>query len=55
MKFAKTYKIMRFYSETHKDELFIQGGLSLEKAQEHCLRSDTHDSQAGWFDGYRLE
>lgn len=55
MKFDNTYSIVRFYANLHKDELVIQTGLSLEQAQEHCLREDTHDMQAGWFDGIRQE
>lgn len=55
MNFAKTYSIVRFYADPWKDELVIQTGLSLDQAQEHCLREDTHDMQAGWFDGYRQE
>jgi hypothetical protein len=47
----KTYKIIRFrfngYSET------IKTGLTLEEAQEHCRREDTHGE--GWFDGYESE
>lgn len=48
------YKIIRFYqSETRNNEI-IQTGLSLEEAQAHCSREDTH--KAGiWFDGYTEE
>ena len=55
MNYNNTYKIVRLYADLHKDELFIQGGLSLQQAQEHCLRSDTHDPKAGWFDALRQE
>jgi len=55
MDFANTYSIVRFYADPHKDELVIQTGLSLDQAQEHCLREDTHDPEAGWFDGFRQE
>jgi len=55
MNYSNTYKIVRFYADIHKDEMFIQSGLSLQQAQEHCLREDTHDTEAGWFDGYRQE
>jgi hypothetical protein len=31
----------------------IKTGLTLEEAQEHCRRDDTHGD--GWFDGYESE
>jgi hypothetical protein len=45
------YKIIRFRFEG--DNEFIRGGLTLEEAQEHCSRDDTHGD--GWFDGYTEE
>ena len=47
----KKYMIVRFFSKEGKASKIIQKGLSLEEAQEHCKREDTH--KAGiWFDGY---
>ncbi len=43
-----TYKVIRF-SMTEPKEV-IKTGLTLEEAQEHCSRDDTHGD--GWFDGY---
>ena len=43
-----TYKVIRF-SMTEPKEV-IKTGLTLEEAQEHCGRDDTHGD--GWFDGY---
>jgi hypothetical protein len=50
-----TYKIVRFtYEEDHPDNhKVIKEGLTLEEAQEHCQREDTHGE--GWFDGYERE
>jgi hypothetical protein len=46
------YKIIRFFSNGEKR--IIKTGLTLEQAQEHCQREDTH--KAGiWFDGYTKE
>lgn len=46
-----TYKIIRFRkSGSHT---IIKTGLTLEQAQEHCSREDTHGR--GWFDGYEAE
>ena len=44
----ETYKIIRF--RFHGDKRIIKRGLTLEQAQEHCQREDTHGE--GWFDGY---
>ena len=51
-----TYKIIRFrasadYSEVRKR--VIKRGLTLEEAQAHCNREDTHGER--WFDGYTEE
>lgn len=50
-----TYKIVRFvFDEADPDHgKVIKRGLSLEEAQEHCQREDTHGD--GWFDGYTEE
>ena len=48
---AKTYKIIRFKFEGRKRT--IERGLTLEEAQAHCSREDTHGD--GWFDGYEEE
>jgi hypothetical protein len=42
------YKIVRFRFQGERE--VIKTGLTLEEAQEHCQREDTHDE--GWFDGY---
>lgn len=51
---ANTYKIIRyFYSDSlgdHRRPRVIKRGLTLEEAQAHCSREDTHGD--GWFDGY---
>jgi len=53
----ETYKIIRF--KFKGNQRVIQRGLSLEEAQRHCQREDTHkkDSQGNviWFDGYEKE
>lgn len=43
-----TYSIIR-YNFNAENEV-IERGVSLEDAQEHCNREDTHGE--GWFDGY---
>lgn len=53
-----TYKIVRmFYNGDHRQT--IETELSLEEAQEHCRRPDTHggstDDGTAWFDGYEEE
>lgn len=51
----RTYRVVRMYlDETHPDHLkVIAINLSLEEAQAHCQRDDTHGE--GWFDGYDAE
>jgi len=46
-----SYKIVRFHF--NKENEVIATGLTLEEAQEHCNRDDTHGE--GWFDGYTEE
>ena len=49
-----TYKIIRFYAPHIKwENKTVKTGLTLEEAQEHCQREDTHC--ADWFDGYEEE
>lgn len=50
-----TYLIKRFcFDEQSPDHhRIIKTGLTLEEAQEHCQRDDTHGD--GWFDGYDKE
>jgi hypothetical protein len=43
------YKIIRMYRDNYKTRI-IKKDLTLEQAQEHCRRDDTHGE--GWFDGY---
>lgn len=45
------YKIIRF--RVTGEIKVIKTGLTLEEAQEHCEREDTHGN--GWFDGYTEE
>jgi hypothetical protein len=47
----KTYKIVRFQFDAENET--IRRGLTLEEAQAHCRREDTHGD--GWFDGYEEE
>jgi hypothetical protein len=48
----KTYKIVRMYRDSYKHST-IKRGLTLEEAQAHCSREDTHGD--GWLDGYEEE
>ena len=50
------YKIVRFtFDNNHPDNhKVIETGLTLEEAQEHCQREDTHEPGV-WFDGYEEE
>lgn len=58
---STTYQIVRhYYEDDHPDHLaVIRSGLTLEEAQAHCRRDDTHemgpDGLAVWFDGYQEE
>jgi hypothetical protein len=53
-----TYKIIRFRFQGDSREV-IETGLTLEEAQEHCKRDDTHggstEDGTAWFDGYEEE
>ena len=48
-----TYKIVRLKAHSYEPTEVIRTGLTLEEAQEHCKRDDTHGP--GWFDGYEEE
>jgi hypothetical protein len=47
----ETYKIVRMKFDGPSK--VIETGLTLEEAQAHCQRDDTHGE--GWFDGYESE
>jgi hypothetical protein len=47
---ATTYRIVRMWRDGRPSEV-IEEGLTLEQAQEHCRRPDTHEPGV-WFDGY---
>jgi len=56
----KTYSIVRHYHPAAKREReTILRGLTLEEAQEHCKRDDTHRTtgpeKLQYFDGYSEE
>ena len=44
------YEIRRFYADADIDYTVMDVVETLEEAQEHCQRDDTHGD--GWFDGY---
>lgn len=46
-----TYRIVRFHFNGPKE--IVVRGLTLEQAQAHCQREDTHGTY--WFDGYEAE
>jgi hypothetical protein len=49
----KKYEIVRFYADISRNTgRAIKKNLTLEEAQEHCQREDTHKPGV-WFDGYR--
>jgi hypothetical protein len=48
----ETYKIIRFRFKGRRRT--IKTGLTLEQAQAHCSREDTHKPGV-WFDGYTRE
>ena len=52
-----TYKIIRFRFQGENS--VIKTGLTLDEAQEHCSREDTHGGDtadgSAWFDGYERE
>ena len=43
------YRVIRMYRDSCKRKV-IKTGLTLDEAQSHCRREDTHGD--GWFDGY---
>lgn len=47
----RNYKIVRFYSDESRPKRVQRGRYTLEEAQEHCRREDTH-KEGVWFDGY---
>jgi hypothetical protein len=50
-----TYKIVKYYQDANKKARVIRTGLTLEEAQAHCRRPDTHNIAEGWYDGYTVE
>ena len=44
----RRYNIIRFRFQGEPE--VVKTGLTLEEAQTHCQREDTHGD--GWFDGY---
>lgn len=47
----ESYCIIRFTFDGPNE--IIETGLTLDEAQSHCQRADTHGD--GWFDGYTRE
>lgn len=47
-----TYAVYRYFRDDKPAELLV-GGLTLEQAQEHCKRDDTHGDD--WFDGFTAD
>ena len=49
------YMIIRYFRDPSEPKRCIKLDLTLEEAQEHCNDEDSHDVEAGWFDGYTLQ
>jgi hypothetical protein len=62
---VNNYEIVRFYNPCYgkhagKRATVLRRGVTLEEAQEHCSREDTHkkiringEVHVEWFDGFR--
>jgi len=50
----KSYAIYRYFAKEGRQPKFIKGGLTLNQAQDHCNREDTH-KEGVWFEGYTEE
>lgn len=51
------YRIERLFFDENKKKKIIKTGLTLQQAQEHCQRDDTHakpdkNGIRAWFDSY---
>jgi hypothetical protein len=44
------YNVVKFYKEQGKKPRVVMYSLTLEEAQKHCRREDTHGED--WFDEY---
>lgn len=55
---SNTYRIVRMFFDDRPTKIVVRG-LTLEQAQTHCRRDDTHggstDDGSAWFDGYEEE
>lgn len=53
-----TFKIVRFSRKSGRQRV-VDRGLTLDEAQRHCSREDTHKRDKSgdivWFDGYTAE
>jgi hypothetical protein len=47
---AKRYNIVRMFAD-ERPSLIVRRNVTLETAQAHCKREDTHQKDV-WFDGY---